>query len=333
MEQLINSGLTIKDSLEVASLITQKKGKEINIASAILEKIQKGNSFATAINELPEIFPSIYRGIISIGDRVGSVEKIFPRLRIYLETRKKIKDKLVSSLIYPIMVLFTAVCAFIAMVFFVFPKLKLMFMEFGGETASILEKNIEKLEFGFSIFLLLLLLLAVIISFFCILSHKNKKVKLLKDSFLLRIPVLGKFLTYFETLNFSFAMETLTFGGITIENAINESLAVISNEKYKESLRDITKQLIRGESLSKAFSSHEVFPKYMSKWMIVGEKSGKPEQVFAQIRNYFQNEIDLYTTKFMALVEPALIILIGILLVILVVTVIVPVFSLYGSIL
>lgn len=208
-----------------------------------------------------------------------------------------------------------------------------MFAEFGGEAATILENNITKLEACFYSLIILILCCIISVLLFNFFSIKNNSLKLLKDSFLLRLPVIGRFIVYLETLNFSFAMETLTTGGITIENAISEAKAVVSNEKYKKSLENVNQRIIRGELLSEAFSLQTIFPEYMSKWIIVSEKSGKPEHVFSQIRNYFQNEIDQYTTRFMALIEPSLIILVGILLIILVITVIVPIFSLYGSIL
>lgn len=331
MEQLINSGLSIKDALEISSMINKKNG---NLEASLYEQIQKGNSFADAVNTMENVFPPVYRGIISVGDKVGSVKKIFPRLRLYLETQKKIKDKLFGAMLYPIIVMSTAVLVFAAMIFFVFPKLKIMFMEFGGEAAQLLERNINRMEKSFTAIFVIILLIIFSIIILKIVSSRNQSIKIQKDKVILSLPLIGKFLTYLETLHFSFAMETLISGGITIEDSIQESEAVISNSAYKEALRDVRNRITRGESLSVAFSMHnKIFPDYMIKWMMVGEKSGKPEQVFSQLRNYFQNEIDLYTTKFMTLIEPALIVLIGIFLVALIFNVIVPVFSLYGSIL
>lgn len=331
MEQLINSGLSIKDALEISSLINKKND---NLETKIYKQIQKGISFAEAVNQMTNVFSPVYRGIISVGDRIGSVEKIFPRLRLYLETQKKIKDKLMGALIYPIIVLVTTLLVFTAMIFFVFPKLKTMFMEFGGEASQLLETKIGHMETGFITVLIIILFLIFLSLLFRILISRNNSIKTTKDTFLLKIPAVGRFLSYLEALHFSFAMETLLSGGITIEDSISESLSVISNNAYKEALKDIRNRITRGESISHAFSIHEnIFPDYMIKWMMVSEKSGKPEQVFSQLRNYFQNEIDLYTTKFMTLIEPALIILIGIFLVTLILNVIVPVFSLYGSIL
>lgn len=333
MEQLLNAGLSIKDALDVSSTINGKKKNKDYISLNILEKIKKGTSFADAVSEMDTIFSSVYRGIISVGDKIGSVEKIFPRLRLYLETQKKIKDKLSGALLYPIIVFVTTLLVFVTMLFFVFPKLKSMFADFGGEAALILEQNILKLEKGFTVFFLIISLIALIIIGLSILSKNNHLLRKFKDNFLLKIPILGKFIVYFETLNFTFAMETLLSGGIAIEDALEESQTVVSNIIYKDALEDIKNRLTRGESLSASFAMHQnLFPDYMTKWMIVGEKSGKSDVVFSQLRNYFQNEIDLYTTKFMTLVEPSLILIVGIFLITLIINVIVPIFSLYGSI-
>lgn len=331
MEQLIASGLSIKDSLEVSTLINDKK---LGILSnEILSNIKKGASFANTINNMDSIFPPVYRGIISVGDRIGSVEKIFPRLRMYLETQKKIKDKIKSALIYPTIVFITAFVAFIAMVIFVFPKLETMFMEFGGDAALTLQRNLQELKLGFLTFIVCLLIILFLILLLHYFSKNNTRLKCRIDSFILKLPVVGKYLTYYETLNFSFAMETLTSGGVTVDTAITEAMSVVTNEAYRQALSDVNKRIVKGESLSSAFSMHNEFPSYLTKWMLVGERSGNTEQVFSQIRNYFQNEIDLFTSKFMTLIEPTLIVLIGVFLLILVLTIIVPVFSLYGSIL
>ena len=139
MEQLINSGLSIKDALEISSLINKKND---NLETKIYKQIQKGISFAEAVNQMTNVFSPVYRGIISVGDRIGSVEKIFPRLRLYLETQKKIKDKLMGALIYPIIVLVTTLLVFTAMIFFVFPKLKTMFWSLEEKLLNYLKQKL-----------------------------------------------------------------------------------------------------------------------------------------------------------------------------------------------
>ena len=332
MEHLLDSGLSLKDSVEVSAEIN-KKSKSSLISEEILSQINKGTSFADAVSNLPDYFPPVYRGIIFVGDKVGSVERIFPRLKTYLETSSKIREKFKGALLYPSVVLFTAVFGTLAMALFVFPKLKTMFQEFGGDAAEPLDKNIRTLEIYSGAFLVILFL---IFAFCLYLSFKKKKdihVKRKIDSLLLKLPVVRNILISWQTLNFSFAMETLTSGGVTVEKAIVEAKSVVTNESYKDALDSVVSDIRKGIPLSKAFSSQKIFPPYLSTWIFVGEKSGKTEQVFSHIRTYFQSEIDRRSNQFMALIEPLLIIFVGLVLLILVLTVIVPIFSLYGSIL
>lgn len=332
MEHLLEAGLSLKDSIEISAEIN-KKSKSSLISEEILSQINKGTTFAEAVNNLEQFFSPVYRGIISVGDKVGSVEKIFPRLRVYLESSTKIREKLKSALLYPSLVLFTALFGTLGMTVFILPKFQTMFQEFGGEASVTLNKNIANLEI-YSMFVLGVLLI-VCLSILILYQKQKSNIKLKRklDSFILRIPFINNILISWQTLNFSFAMETLTAGGVTIENAIEEAKNVVSNEYYKESLDNVVSDIRKGIPLSAAFSLQSIFPSYLSKWIFVGEKSGKTEKVFSNIRNYFQNEIDRRSNQFMVLIEPMLIILVGIVLLILVLTVIVPIFSLYGSIL
>lgn len=332
MEHLLEAGLSLKDSIEISAEIN-KKSKSSLISEEILSQINKGTTFAEAVNNLEQFFSPVYRGIISVGDKVGSVEKIFPRLRVYLESSTKIREKLKSALLYPSLVLFTALFGTLGMTVFILPKFQTMFQEFGGEASVTLNKNIANFEI-YSMFILGVLLI-VCLSILILYQKQKSNIKLKRklDSFILRIPFINNILISWQTLNFSFAMETLTAGGVTIENAIEEAKNVVSNEYYKESLDNVVSDIRKGIPLSAAFSLQSIFPSYLSKWIFVGEKSGKTEKVFSNIRNYFQNEIDRRSNQFMVLIEPMLIILVGIILLILVITVIVPIFSLYGSIL
>lgn len=333
METLLASGLSIKDSLEITSLIGTKKDDCGELAGELLSEIRKGVTFAKAVGGMNSLFPPVYRGIISVGDHVGSVEKIFPRLRMYLETSKKLRDKFVSALIYPSLVFFIAVIGTVGLAVFVFPKLETMFSEFGGEAAVLLQNNIHKLQTGIGTFIICLLIIFSAAMIIKKTAKRNSKLKIRLDALALRYPLLGKFNAEWQTLNFAFAMETLTAGGVTIEAAIPEAESVVTNEAYRTALSDVTSDIIKGIAVSEAFSEHQEFPSYMSRWLMVGERSGKTEQVFAQIRTYFQNDIEKYTSWFMSLIEPVLIILVGMLLLILVMTIIVPIFSLYGTIL
>ena len=163
--------------------------------------------------------------------------------------------------------------------------------------------------------------------------NTNEKFEEKIDSIILKLPGIEMIVKYFETANFAFAMEALTNGGLSVETAITESLLMVKNKSYKKALVEIKEQLVEGDLFSVAVSEHSEIPVYVSKWIAIGEETGKTEDIFIQIKDFYQQEIDKIISNFMSLIEPVLIFLIGCFLLILVMNIIVPIFNLYGSLL
>lgn len=332
MHLLTDSGLSVRDALDVASTIGGTKGAGL-LAAELAETVQKGTGFAQAIEAKNDFFTPIYRGLVSVGDRTGSVERIFPRLASYLREMKALRDKIMGALSYPLMVIVVTILGSVGLSLFVIPRMEVIFTGFGGDAAEKVRDNIRGMEI--SIIAILSGFLALIIAFTILTSLAQKTPILAKvlDRAKLTLPVIGPFISAWETLNFAFAMETLAAGGVAVEDAIEEASRVVNNEAYRSAALEVREEILKGHSLSLEFRKHREFPEYMSQWMVVGERSGNTERVFAQIRRYFQAEVDRATTRFTVLLEPALIIIIGILLLVLVTGIVIPLFSLYGTIL
>jgi type II secretory pathway component PulF len=332
MDILTASGLSLKDSLEVAASIDGKSDSG-KLARRLVESVRKGSGFAQAVDANPGFFSDIYRGLVSVGDKTGSVERIFPRLAVYLRDRKALSDKIAGAMAYPILVMAVAVFGTIGLGIFVMPKLSAIFAGFGGDASLKVQQNIRSIE---TLFTVIGVTVGTAIAGLIGLrswAKRSAALALRLDRLKLGIPIIGKFMSSWETLNFAFAMETLTASGVPVEDAIEESARVVSNRAFKEALISVREDLLKGIGLSQAFPKHREFPQYLSQWMLVGEKSGKTERVFSQIRTYFQAEVDRKTGKLMTLIEPALIVLIGGFMVILILGIVLPLFSLYGTIL
>lgn len=332
MNQLIESGLSIRDALEVTAEIENTDKTEIKIAQKLLSMINSGKTFSDSVNELTYIFPEFYRGFILIGDKIGSVEEIFPRLMLYLSESRKMQEKITGALLYPAFILTAASFGIAGLGIFVLPKLTLMFHELGEGTESI-ERGLFKIKAGI-IFVLVIITVGILIcKSLSFIAKYEPKVKEFIDRAKISLPVIGKIITDFESLNFSFAMETLTSANISIEHAIEQSMKVIKNSAYSGELKKANEKIKKGQSMAQSFSCQKYFPGYMQKWIEVGEKSANTEQVFSQIRKHFQNKINSLTQRFSSLVEPAVILLLGSIILAVVVTVILPVFNMYGNLL
>lgn len=135
-----------------------------------------------------------------------------------------------------------------------------------------------------------------------------------------------------ELLNFTFAMEALTAAGVSVEEALSEGAGALTNKALARAALTIRDRLLKGERLSIAFAGSPVFPERMARWMAVGERIGHVEKVFGQLRAYYQQEVEKWINRLMALIEPALIVGLGILIILFVVLFIVPIFSLFGNV-
>ncbi len=331
LSMMINSGLTIKDSLEISRSIF-KKGKTHQLVNFLLGEMRNGESFYSAVEKTGNSFPPVYRGLLRISDRIGNPGSVMVRMSKYLEDDKKMREKVTGSLIYPFMILSVAVIGIMMIVLVIFPRIEEMFRELGqGMPAEI--KNALGFVNNFStvIGVLFFILLSSFFILF-ILNRTNRNVRFIMDKLLLKIPVVGTVINLNETLNFLFAMETLILCNITVETALDESSMVLKNLYYSRSVLQIKKRIIKGQDLSSAFLEEKALPERIGLWVGIGEKTGKVGEVFTKLRNYYQGEIEKWSERFMMLIEPALILLVGIMILIMIIFFIIPIFSAFGNI-
>jgi type II secretory pathway component PulF len=325
MELLLESGLSIRDALEaLAAMNSNPAPGKVSLGETLLAHIHRGASFAQAMDMMEE-FPPIYREMIRLGNSVGSVEEIFPRLGVYLRDRKKIRDKISGALAYPALVLMVAFLGTAGLIFFVMPRMELIFAGFGADAGNSIRRNVRALELALGIPAALAALFFGAARFL----QKNSVV----DRLALSVPLAGKFILSWESFNFVFAMEVLTGGGIPVEDAILEAAALVSNRAYRSSLLQARERVLNGGSLERAFFENPFCPPCMGHWAAIGERSGETEKVFSQLRSYFQGELERRSAKFILLIEPAMIAAIGMAILALVAGILLPLFSVYGSIL
>ncbi|HEB11962.1 MAG TPA: type II secretion system F family protein [Spirochaetales bacterium] len=325
---LLSSGLTFKDSLEIAQTIFLK-GQVNEIIVALLEEIRKGRSVYQVLDDFGTGFPPIFKGFIKIGEKIGSLEGAFKKLAEYLTEDRKLKSKLASSLIYPVLVISVAVIGIIGIVVFILPKIGEMFSQLGVGLPRRLESMIKILNYSFIIGTILTGIVILSILILSIIRKRNKGMAEKLDRLSLKLPVLGRMRYLKEILNFLFAMETLTGGGFNVEDALLESGKVVENQAFRSGILKARDSIIKGESLSVSFLSNPIFSERLGRWMAIGERSGSVDKIFAQLRSYYQGEIEKWSTRFMSLVEPILILIVGIIIFMIIVFFITPIFSIY----
>jgi type II secretory pathway component PulF len=328
---LLESGMDLREALHIETEIVSK-GRLSSLIRELISEIDKGDNFSEAISRRKSTFSPLYSGMIRIGEKIGSLETVFHRLSSYLSDRKAFRDKMFGALAYPVLVLAIALIGTALIAFLLMPQIVNLFHELGGTAAKALENRMDIASSMFKTITILSLLVVTGIVGAAIARKQNEPFAAAVDKFLLSLPIAGKLLQSWDTLNFAFAMETLAKGGLPLETALSEAAMAVGNRAYRSAVLTIRESVLKGESLSLAISEQRALPDYLARWISVGERSGKTQTVFEQIRHYYQGEIDRISSRIVVFVEPALIVFVGLIILFLALTFVIPLFSLYGSV-
>jgi type II secretory pathway component PulF len=329
---LLGSGLTFRDALEVAQTIF-RKGEINRMVAHLLEQIRKGAAVSDAVAGLGAGLPPIYHGFVRIGEKIGSLDDAFKQLAVYLGEDRKIRDKLASSLIYPVLVLGVAAVGIVGLVTFVLPRIQSMFQQLGAAMPARLSSSLALLRGALYAGGAVIAVALVSVLALSLLRRSNPRLALAVDALVLRVPLYGRMRYLREILNLLFALEMLTAGGFSVEDALAEAAKVTSNLAFREGLNVARESIVRGENLSAAFLGNPVFSSRIGRWVAVGEKAGQVEQVFGQLRRYYQAEIEKWSSRFMDLAQPVLILGVGVVIFLIIIFFIMPIFSIYEGML
>lgn len=329
MTSLLKSGLALQDALSIAKEILRSRYDK-EFLEKVLAGVKNGNTLSNEIYEYENQFGNLYVSLIKIGEETGKLCEIFEKLEEYLQERKSRKEKLLQSLMYPLIVLVTAVLMIAVCVFFVFPKLEGIFEAFGN-SGEILEVKINGLKFGLLIVFITLLSLMIFALFVWMLCKKSKKVKMIADKFLLKFPFLGKEMVFAYTKDFSFSMKILTSTFYSFNESLQFSASVVSNLFYRKAIINVYEKTMKGYDIADNFESEKIFPVYFTSWIRLSERNGNLNYAFDEIYEYFKTESENSSKRFGNAVEPVFILITGIIVIFIIAQFVIPVFKLMGT--
>ena len=329
---LLHSGVTVQRALELTAQIAENT-KIGDLARELYTIVRQGKSLHQAMSLFPNTFSSFYVSMVKLGEKTGEPEAVFNRIATYLHKNFTIKEKTKSALLYPLFVIVLVLCLSLGLIFLGFPKMIAMVMELNSETSNIVLEKMHSMYIFFYIvtFFLIFFVIAVIFLFFA--RKKSERIALWIDGFIVKIPLLGNLLILLQTIDFAFIMELLTGSLIPLQESLEEAKESMSNLCFKQELTKVKEIVEKGSSLSAAFLNTKYFPRYVHTWLEIGEQIGDMEKVFFQIRTFFQDESERKLKNILTLLEPAFILLAGLIIIVVIVNLILPIFTMYGMVL
>ncbi|OHA47362.1 MAG: hypothetical protein A3A80_04015 [Candidatus Terrybacteria bacterium RIFCSPLOWO2_01_FULL_44_24] len=297
---------------------------------AIATDVDSGKPFSEALSRFPKVFSPFYVNIIKSGEASGRLEEAFNYLADYLDREYALISKVRGAFIYPIFVFVVFVVVTAIMVVFIVPKLQDVLNESGQQFPLPTRVLIGLSGFArsYGIFLLLGLAIAGIMFFYYI---KTKEGKVWWDAVSLRMPIFGNLLKNIYVARFSDNLGTLISSGLPIIQAIGITKNIVGNEMFARMLAEAEEAVKRGEMINTVVHGQWFVPGMVAEMIAVGEKTGKLDVILGHVARFFRREVDVAVENIVSLIEPILIVSLGLIVAVLVAAILLPIYNLASA--
>jgi type IV pilus assembly protein PilC len=322
---LLKAGITIKDALHLIKENQKKEAHKI-IYQTILQDVINGKPFSEAINQTKHFTQYEYYSI-KIGEETGTLSKVCLSLGVFFERKNEQKRIVISALTYPVIVLSTAVLVVFFMLSYVVPMFEDIFrqnkIELPFLTRVIIAISQSIKSYGWIFFLLIFL--SIVLGKYLM---KNFKVKSFLHNLILKTPVIGAFMSKIYLAQFTQAISLLTSSKVPILNSIQMVKNMIGFVPLQQSLERVEQSILKGKSLSESLIGNAMFDQRIISLVKVAEETNQTEFVFNQLNEQYNNDVVRQSKLIATIIEPLIIIIVGLIVGVLLVALYLPMFEL-----
>lgn len=329
LSAMLNAGVTLIKALNILYLQVEKKNIKESI-KRLYESVQKGDQLSEAMKKQDAVYPEIMISMIEAGEASGRLDSVIAKVAETFEKDVKLRNKIKSSMMYPIILAVLCILVVLILVMKVLPVFMGMF------TAEMTLPLPTRMVMGFSdimtAYWYIVMLAVVIIVLVLKIYISTEEGKKNWHSMLLRLPVIGNTITKISAVRFSRTLSTLLSSGMTLIQSLEIVIQVVGNRVIMEGL-NITKEDIRkGMPLSQSLRKANVLPPMVYSMISIGEESGSIEDMLTKTSEYYDDEVESAIQKMVTLLEPILIVFMGVIVGFIIISIMLPMLEIYQSI-
>lgn len=326
LSTLLESGLPLDKSLLVLIDLTEDNERVAKLIGRVLEKVKGGSTLADALEKQSGIFSKFYLNMIRAGEAGGSLGEVLGRLSEYLERSRELKETVSTALIYPAILLIMSLVSLFVMLTFVVPQFSEMF-ESAGKALPVSTQIVVGLAGWLQSYWWMLVLGVVLISAYMNLQLADPVRKKVWDGRFLRLPLAGTIILNKETANISRTLGTLLGNGVSILSALVIVRETVDNLVLAAAIQDTEEQLKQGRNMSDALLEKGIFPKMAMQMIKMGEETGRLEEMLLRVATIYDKQLRVAIQRMLALLEPALIISLGLMIAGIIVSILLAILS------
>ncbi len=303
---LLGAGIPLAETLR--AIIDQAESRKIEtMFREIRERITQGSSMGDALSDHPDMFSELYINMVRAGEATGNVDQVLVRLSEFMHSQRALQRKVVSALLYPLMMVVIGIIVVGILMTFVVPKISSMLEDTGQElpTPTVILITISDV---FKNYWWVMALGIAAVSFIIERIYKTNKGRLSIDKFLLNVPVLGELFRKQSVARFTRTFSTLLGSGVPAVRSLEITSNVIGNRVLADATGQIRERILEGTDIATPLKSSGVFPPMVGYMVAVGEQSGQLEEMLDRIADSYDEEIEVVTERVTALLEPIMIV-------------------------
>jgi general secretion pathway protein F len=323
LSTLLKAGLPLDRSLNILSDISANKAMK-EVVLSVLKSIREGNSFSDALQRHPRVFPRLYVNMVKAGESGGVLDVVLEKLVEFLESTKELKEHVVSAMIYPAILSLTGGISIIILLTYVLPKFTTIFEDLGTSlpfaTQMLLALSNGVKSYGW---IFAILSICAVILFRKYIGTEDGRYKW--DAF--KLKILKDIIQNIETARFCRTVGTLLKSGVPLLQAMSNAKDIISNKVIANSLNEVAKDIKEGKGISAPLSKANIFPPLALSMIKVGEETGQLDEMLLKTAGTYEKNLKALIKRFMGLVEPAMILGMGIVIGFIVLSMLIAIFS------
>ncbi|HKM40666.1 MAG: type II secretion system F family protein [Patescibacteria group bacterium] len=327
---MMAAGVPISDAL--ITIVNQTDNLKFrNILSKVAYDVDNGEFLSVALKKHPRTFSNFFTNVVKAGESSGRLDEVLSYLADEIEKDYDLSKSFKNSLIYPLFVIIGLIVVGFVFMFFVLPELTRILAETGGTLPLATRIVIATINFLKTYFIVILFFIALFVMFSQV-FFKTSVGRKSRDLFLLKIPVVGKILQRIYVVRFSRSLALLLKGGVPTHQALAIVLDIIKNEVYKDLIRRTIDNVNEGGSIVDVLETSDMVPKMLPQMMAVGESTARLDHTLVETANFYDKEVLTKLSNLGTILEPIIMIIMGIGVGIMVAAIILPMYNLAGQI-
>ncbi|MCK4744300.1 MAG: type II secretion system inner membrane protein GspF [Sulfuriflexus sp.] len=323
---LVGSGMPLEETLDAVGKQTENPRMQSTIV-AVRSRIKEGHSLADALADFPVIFPELYRSTVAAGEQTGHLDVVLSRLADYTENRQMLIQSISQALIYPAVLTFTALAVVILLLGYVVPQVVQVFTDLGQTlpwlTRALIATSDVVRDYGW---LMAIIIVAAVFAWRRALQ--NEAIKYRYHAWLLKLPLVARLVRGVNTARFARTFSILTASGVPVLEGLRISANVMGNLPMREAVLEASLRVREGSTVQKALEASDCFPPLVLHLIGSGESSGKLEDMLERAAQNQERDLENRISMLMKIFEPALILVMGVVVLVIVLAILLPIFDL-----